>query len=66
MESQDKKNINWSDISSAKIKMHLMEYKNHHESIKNQISILLEKMNEIENIFEEGNKELVKRKNGII
>jgi hypothetical protein len=66
MESQDKKNINWSDISSAKIKMRLMEYKNHHESIKNQISILLEKMNEIENIFEEGNKELLKRKNGII
>lgn len=66
MESQDKKNINWSDISSAKIKMYLMEYKNHHESIKNQISILLEKMNEIENIFEEGNKELLKRKNGII
>lgn len=66
MESQDKKNIKWDDISSAKIKMQLMEYKNHHESIKNQVSILLEKMNEIEKIYEEGNKELVKRKNGII
>ena len=66
MESQDKKNIKWDNISSAKIKMQLMEYKNHHDSIKNQISILLEKMNEIEKIYEEGNKELVKRKNGII
>ena len=66
MESHDKKNIKWDDISSAKIKMQLMEYKNHHESIKNQVSILLEKMNEIEKIYEEGNKELVKRKNGII
>jgi hypothetical protein len=66
MESQDKKNIKWGDISSAKIKMQLMEYKNHHESIKNQVSILLDKLNEIEKKYEEGNKELIKRKNGII
>ena len=66
MESQDKKNIKWDNISSAKIKMQLMEYKNYHDSLKNQISILLEKMNEIEKLYEEGNKELLKRKNGII
>ena len=66
MESQDKKNIKWDEISSAKIKMQLMGYKNYHESIKNQISILLEQLNVIEKLFDDGNKELLKRKNGII
>ncbi len=65
MELQDK-NINWNDISSAKIKMYLMEYKNHHESIKHQVSLLLEKMNEIESLYTQANNELIKRKNGII
>jgi hypothetical protein len=65
MESQDK-NIKWSELSSVKIKIQLNEYKNHHEYIKNQISILLEKIDEIEKNYNNASDELFKRKNGII
>lgn len=58
--------IDYKSMSNNNIKLEMKSLENEYESIKNKIFKLVEKMKELDYLYNEGKKELMNRSKGII
>ena len=62
---KEKQYIDWDNKSNSKIQHELIELRNEHETLKNKMIQLSEKLDNIEKEYLLGNKILLKRLKGI-
>ena len=62
---KEKQYIDWDNKSNSKIQHELIELRNEHETLKNKMIQLSEKLDNIEKEYLLGNKILIKRLKGV-
>ena len=62
---KEKQYIDWDNKSNSKIQHELIELRNEHETIKNKMIQLSEKLDNVEKEYLLGNKTLLKRLKGV-
>lgn len=58
-------NIDFKTMSNNNIKLEMKNLENEYESIKNKVFKLVERMKELDTLYNEGKKELINRSKGI-
>ena len=58
--------IDYKNMSNNDIKLEMKNLENEYEGIKNKIFKLVEKMKELDYLYNEGKKELINRSKGIV
>jgi len=62
---KEKQYIDWDNKSNSKIQHELIELRNEHETLKNKMIQLSEKLDNVEKEYLLGNKTLLKRLKGV-
>ena len=62
---KEKQYIDWDNKSNSKIQHELIELRNEHETLKNKMIQLSEKLDNVEKEYLLGNKILIKRLKGV-
>jgi len=62
---KEKQYIDWDNKSNSKIQHELIELRNQHETLKNKMNQLSEKLDNVEKEYLLGNKTLLKRLKGV-
>ncbi len=58
-------NIDFKTMSNNNIKLEMKNLENEYEGIKNKVFKLVERMKELDTLYNEGKKELINRSKGI-